>query len=80
MQLCVNFILQQRCAGGSAAGADISFVYKDCLHPFPHQLMRDQGSRDPPANDGHFAGFIVLKRGVVGKKAVLQAPKRMSRS
>jgi hypothetical protein len=34
MELRVNFILQQRCAGGSAAGANISFVGKDCLHPF----------------------------------------------
>jgi hypothetical protein len=79
MKIRVNFILQQGCTGSGASGANISCVHQDCLHPFLRQMIRDQGPRDPPADDGDFAGFIVFKRGIVGKQAVFQAPERMSR-
>ena len=71
-------ILQQRCAGGCAPPANISFV-KDCLHPFLRQMVRDKGPRDPAADDGHLAGFIVFERWIVGKKAIFQEPERISR-
>ena len=61
-------ILQQGYAGGSTAVADISLSTRTVSTP----------SR-APANDGHFAGSS-FKRGIVGKKAVFQVPKRMSGS
>ena len=63
-------ILQQGYAGGSTAGADISFVYKDRLHALP----------GPPPMTAASQDSSVLKRGIVDKKAVFQAPKRMSGS
>jgi hypothetical protein len=80
MELRINFLLQERCAGGSVAGANISFVYKDCLHPFLRQMLCHQSPRDPAADDGHLPGFIVFERGVAGKEAIFQEPERMSRS
>jgi hypothetical protein len=54
--------------------------YLVCLQGLsPPQIVRDKGPRDPAADDGHLAGFIVFERWIVGKKDIFQEPERMSR-
>src|SRR5262249_35728297 len=70
----VDLVLKQRRTGGRAARGDVALVEQDSVHPFTHEVIRDERSGDAASDNSNFAGLVLTKRRIIGENSIFQEP------